>query len=130
MTERVADSFESLPMPGVLTDAPPVPVSADLHDGVTRDELLSQIAALEKHIETVTDYARQLWQQLSDVADYLREDIARGVTGAGVLASDESWTSWQAAYASTLSRLAGPRGDNGYGAYQASMEREHRFGPH
>lgn len=124
-TERVRDSFVPIPMPEVI-DESTAPRHSNLDGSSSADELWAAVQELNGSIVKLRRYTVALWDELTVVADYLREDIARGVTGSGVLVSDEDWSRWQGVYAHVLARLAGPHGDHGYGDSQATLERQNR----
>jgi hypothetical protein len=75
--------------------------------------------------EPVTVYARRLWTELEQVADYLRDQIARGGNGP-LLNTDDQWQRWREVYGGVLSVLAGPHGDEGYGQQEAQVEFQNR----
>jgi hypothetical protein len=74
-------------------------------------------------VEAVSEYARKLWSVLDQVARYLAEQVARG----SMLTTDAQWQDWRAAYATVLSTLAGPAGDEGYGEQEAQLEYQNGF---
>ncbi len=82
--------------------------------------------------DPIAVYARQLWTELNAVRRYLREDVAHGGSGPvladrqPLLTSDEEWAAWRTRYASVLSVLAGPAGDEGYGEQEAQLEYQNR----
>ena len=123
MTEFVNDSFVEIPMPGILdgTDHHTHEVSTLPDDAPASDvrDVLERVAAA---LDRSGEYGRALWRNLAAVAEYLREDVARGRNDQGLLHTEEQWRRWQEIYAEVLSVLAGPTGDSGYGASQAQLE--------
>jgi hypothetical protein len=121
-------SWSQIPMPSLLTDI-------RIGDRGSRDPERSGDAgpidpdpAARAERGRVVDYARELWSALDQVARYLVEQVARGGSGPvlaqpqPLLQTDEQWDQWRELYASVLSLLAGPLGDEGYGHQEARLE--------
>jgi hypothetical protein len=110
-------------MPSLLTAGVDTPsdrdpaTSSEAGPGVDRRAENDRLAA----------YARQLWSELDRVSQYLRDQVAGGGSGpvlaetTPLLTSNDQWLQWREVYAQTLSTLAGPAGDQGYGAEQAQL---------
>lgn len=127
MSEYVRDSFVDIPMPAILSGVDHHRAARTAVDGaMSPDEIRDVLARVESALQTCTDYGRALWEELTAVATYLREDVARAAGGTGIVHTEEQWQRWQDIYAGVLSSLAGPAGDSGYGAWQAGLERTHR----
>jgi hypothetical protein len=119
-----------IPMPSVLTQDAPAFANRDpgtsgetgpIYDEAERD------AAKASADEPITEYARELWSALDEVAEYLRDDLARGGaarpgSAPSVLVTPDQWQEWAEVYAAILSVLAGPKGDEGYGEQEARLE--------
>jgi hypothetical protein len=87
-------------------------------------ELARIVQRLATQLDRCAEYGQRLWQQLRVVETYLRDDVARAdLSGATrVLAGENAHRRWAEIYGSTLSMLAGARGDSGYGQQQAQLE--------
>jgi hypothetical protein len=105
------------PMPGLLIDGGG---AASDHDPATSHEHAPiedrpvrdpSYAAVD---DPVTEYGRQLWTELYEVAHYLRESTAS-------LRTEAEWAEWRVLYARVLSVLAGPAGDQGFGEQEAQV---------
>jgi hypothetical protein len=135
MTKPYDTSRTQIPMPSVLADTRGGDTgnrdperSGDA--GPIHHEVSVPTAGDADH--AVSDYARTLWITLDEVARYLRDDLAHGggtqpsADRSSPLRTDEQWESWRATYASVLSVLAGPAGDEGYGEQEAQVEYQNR----
>jgi hypothetical protein len=107
------------PLPALLTDGVGTPSDRDpkatseggpQHNRGTEDSADAGI---------ITAYAQQLWGELSRVAQYLH-DLTPQVS------TDEQWAQWRTTYADVLSVMAGPAGDQGFGAQEATRAFQNR----
>jgi hypothetical protein len=94
-------------------------------DTTSADEQARTGRRLAADLDRAAEYGRALWHQLETVTAYLREDIAHADIATGMLADDDRRHAWAELYGRTLSLLAGPRGDSGFGAEQALLELQH-----
>jgi hypothetical protein len=117
------DTWVDIPMPRLLTEGVDTPTDRDPSTSSEGKPGAGPPAESER----VAAYARQLWSELESVSRYLREQVASGGSGpvladsTPLLTNDEQWLHWRQAYAQALSTLAGPAGDEGYGAEQAQL---------
>jgi hypothetical protein len=133
----VALGLSQVPMPSILATQIPARSLRDPESGNESGPIDDPPAVVSEQPATdpVAAYARLLWATLDQVADYLLTQVARGGGGpilgqaAPLLRSDDEWQKWRAAYAATLSVLAGPAGDQGYAEQQARLEYQNGFGP-
>jgi hypothetical protein len=125
----------SIPMPGLLTDRSGAASDRDpatSHEHAPIDDRPARDPSDVTLNEPVAVYARQLWTELDRVARYLREHVAGGGDGpllansTPLLATEEQWAQWREIYGATLSVLAGPAGDQGYGEQEAQLAYQHR----
>jgi len=121
MTDPDTDAPVEFPLPQVLEGTGTDELrDADLDAGPLPAE---QARALARRLDETAEYGRTLWEQLRRIADYLREEVARGgAAGQPLPRSEEQWQRWRACYAQALTALAGPRGDEGYGEQEAEVE--------
>jgi hypothetical protein len=123
--------MDPITMPGLLSSDQPR-FAAGEHEA-TPDEKLRDCA---KQLEQVRHYGRALWQQLDTVRHYLVASLPpdphlpNAAIRAGAAPTgpddDSGWNEWISAYASTISALAGPQGDSGYGLQTAQHEAQNR----
>ncbi len=112
-----------MPMPEIIAGSERLAVQFESWDETTTvSEATDMVRRLAKELDRCSAYASQMWHQLDHLAAYLREDIARNSGVQTVLRDDSQRTKWADLYATTLSLLAGARGDNGFGAEQAHSE--------
>jgi hypothetical protein len=90
----------------------------------------------DKQLHELREYGRALWQQLDTVRHYLAASlppdphtpnaaIRAGASPTGP--DDESgWNNWISTYSGTITALAGPHGDSGYGQQEAQREASYR----
>jgi hypothetical protein len=124
-----------IPMPSLLTD--PNGSSSDRDPATSHEHapIEGRPARDPSDVELeepLARYARLLWAELDRVSHYLREQVAGGGDGpllanaTPLLVTEEQWTKWREVYGGALSVLAGPAGDNGYGAEEAQLAYQHR----
>jgi hypothetical protein len=117
------ESWVRIPMPSLLADRADTPSN---RDPATSSEA-SPVTDRSVGNERVVAYARLLWSELDRVGDYLRDHVGGGGSGPvlaqtePILTNDDQWQRWSEIYAQTLTTLAGPAGDQGYGAEQAQL---------
>lgn len=96
-------------------------------EGMTVDEHRSRAAELDSALHDSCEYARQLWDRLDAMRNYLVDSLPAAVAPDEKLgpasptgADDErGWEAWTDAYAGVTSILAGPHGDSGFGLTEA-----------
>ncbi len=135
MTTSASKTLTSIPVPGLLADgrgsaSDRDPATSHEHAPI-EDRPVRDPSDVERD-EPVTAYARHLWHELDRVAHYLETQIARGGSNGPLvtqptplLSTEEQWAEWREVYASVLSALAGPAGDEGYGAQEAQLVYQH-----
>jgi hypothetical protein len=126
----MTETCRAIPMPGLLNDEHAAnsdhdPATSHEHGPISDRPVRDPSQALID--DPVTVYARQLWTVVDRLARYLRDDVARASgsqlrSGTSLLATDEQWERWREHYATALSVLAGPAGDQGYGRQEATLE--------
>lgn len=104
-------------------------------DPATRDDA-GRVATLDSELRRTCEYARNLWEQLQNVREYLVASLPDGPDADGArtrtsaaptgTADDEGWHRWTATYAAVTTALAGPQGDSGFGAQEAQVIAQHR----
>ena len=135
MDDSIA-AWPGIPMPSLLSDEAP---AFSNHDPQTSGDAgpiyndAERDAAKAAVDEPIAEYARQLWQTLNDAVRYLRNEVARGGSGpllagrASLLRSENQWQTWTSVCAASLSTLAGPAGDQGYGEQEARLEYQNNY---
>jgi hypothetical protein len=123
---------QPIPTPQVLD---PDRVLDNDRDDLTADHQ-ARAALLDDALRKTCDYARQLWNTLDGVRDYLMDSLPPDPRSPGphphLSASptgpddEPGWTNWISAYASVSSVLCGPHGDSGYGIGEARHAAELR----
>jgi hypothetical protein len=113
-----------LVMPELLAGVGRFGELGDLDELTDPAELARVLQRVAMELDRCAEYGQRLWHQLRAVETYLREDVAQAdLSGAtGGRAGDDAHRRWAEVYGSTLSLLAGPRGDSGYGQQQAQLE--------
>lgn len=122
-----------VPVPSILN---PHRVLTDKRDEMTLDDHRDRAERLERALEQSCGYARQLWDQLQAVREYLvsclppdpraQPTVARRGAKPESAGDDAGWAEWAQAYASVTSALAGPRGDSGHGMSEARLIEQER----
>ena len=127
-------SWSRIPMPSLLTNVDVGDVgNRDPHRSGDAGPIYEGSGSANDESEALADYARKLWAVLDQAAEYLLEQVARGGSGPvlarpeSLLTTEEQWQHWCEIYAAALSVLAGPVGDEGYGAQEARLEYQNRW---
>lgn len=103
--------MDSVPMPQIL-DAERI--RRPERDDMTVHEHQNRAEGFRIELERSCEYGQALWSKLTEVREYLAEQTP------GPDADDVQWSQWSALYGSVTSSLAGTKGDNGFGAQEAT----------
>lgn len=104
--------MDEIPMPELLD---PDRLIMPERDDMTIDEHRGRAQAALDALQATCKYGQSLRDELIAVRAYLHDHHP-------VVDADEAdWTAWSSRYASVTSVLAGPHGDNGFGAEEAQV---------